>query len=330
MYSVSISGDINEISSGEKATARVASLSVSAVGKMAYLKDDPSHPAEIYVASTDGSNEIQVTNLDEEFTDEFWFGTPAGLSFKSFDGLDVQGWIVKPREFDPLKKYPAILCVHGGPHGMFGYNYDERAHLFAGAGYVVIMVDPRGSSGYGQKFSDGCVVNWGGGDYQDLMAGVDYAIDSFSFIDEKRLGVTGGSYGGYMTNWIVTQTHRFKAAVSRACVSNLLTFYGTSMKFSLVEQEFNGLPYDNLNLLAQWSPITHAKKVKTPILFLHGEVDYTCPISESEEMFRAVKRMGVDTRLVRYQGEGHGISKKPSNKIDFYQRHLDWFSKYLR
>jgi len=142
--------------------------------------------------------------------------------------------------------------------------------------------------------------------------------------------VTGGSYGGYMTNWVITQTDRFKAAASRACVSNLLSFYGTSMKFSLIEQEFYGLPYDNLGLLAQWSPVTQVKNVKTPLLLLHGEADYTCPIGQAEEMYIGVKRLGVDTQLVRYQGEGHGISGKPSNRIDFYQRHLDWFAKYLK
>ena len=162
------------------------------------------------------------------------------------------------------------------------------------------------------------------------MAGLDYAIAHNDFIDENRLGVTGGSYGGYMTNWVVTQTDRFKAAASGACVSNLLSFYGTSMKFSLIEQEFYGLPYDNLGLLAQWSPITHVKNVKTPLLLLHGESDYTCPIGQAEEMFIGVKRLGVDTQLVRYMGEGHGISGKPSNRIDFYQRHLDWFAKYLK
>ena len=234
-----------------------------------------------------------------------------------------------PPGLDPAKKYPALLTIHGGPHGMYGYGFTEADQIFTGAGYVVVKIDPRGSSGYGQKFSDGCVLNWGGGDYKDLMTGLDYAIAHNDFIDQNRLGVTGGSYGGYMTNWVVTQTDRFKAAASRACVSNLLSFYGTSMKFSLIEQEFNGLPYDNLGLLAQWSPVTHVKNVRTPLLLLHGEADYTCPIGQAEEMYAGVKRLGVDTQLVRYQGEGHGISRKPSNRIDFYQRHLDWFAKYL-
>ncbi len=332
LYSVSPeSGEITAVKSGDwQISRRGNGFSVSKTGKIAYLKADPSHPGEIFVASLDGSGEKQVTNFNKNFIEEFYFSKPEAFWFKTFDGLDVQGWVVKPCDFDPTANYPAVQCVHGGPHGMFGYSFDERVQVLTGAGYVVVMVDPRGSTGYGQKFSDGCVLNWGGGDYKDLMLGLEYAIATNDFIDKDRLAVTGGSYGGYMTNWIVTQTSRFKAAVSRACVSSLLSFYGTSMKFSLLEQEFFGLPYDNFDLLAQWSPITHVKNVVTPILFLHGEVDFTCPITQAEEMFRAVKRLGVDTKLVRYQGEGHGIRKKPVSKVDFYQRHLDWFDKYLK
>ena len=330
LYSVSADGgEIEAVDLGGDFSR--GGISVSAKGgKMAFLKSDPFHPSEVYVSFLDGSGEKRLTDFNGDFVEEFSFSEPEAFWFRSFDGVEVQVWILKPYGFDPAEKYPTLLTIHGGPHGMFGWGFDERSQVFTGAGYVVVKVDPRGSRGYGQSFSDGCVLNWGGGDYKDLMAGLDYAIVHNDFIDADRLGVMGGSYGGYMTNWVVTQTDRFKAAVSRACVSNLLSFYGTSMKFSLMEQEFFGLPYDNLGLLAQWSPITHVKNVKTPILFLHGESDYTCPIGQAEEMFRGVKRMGVETQLVRYQGEGHGIRGKPSNRIDFYQRHLDWFKKYLK
>ena len=213
---------------------------------------------------------------------------------------------------------------------MFGYGFNKSVQVFVNAGYAVVMVDPRGSCGYGQSFSDGCVLNWGGGDYKDLMGGLDYTIEHNDFIDPDRLGVIGGSYGGYMTNWIVTQTDRFKAAVSMASITNLLSFYGTSTVSSLIEQEFNGLPHNNMALLAQWSPITHVKNVRTPILLLHGEFDYTCPIGQAEEMYKAVKRLGVDTILVSYIGEGHGGIKNPRINIDRSQRTLDWFAKYLK
>ena len=320
-------GDISTIMSGEWQFSR-GGFSLSKKGKIGYLKTDQTHPAEVYVANIDGTEERKLTDLNAHLKEhevvkpeEYWFTT--------FDGIKVKGYIAKPVGYQPGAKYPTIQCVHGGPHGMFGYSFDERVQLLTSAGYAVILVDPRGSSGYGQAFSDGCVLNWGGGDYKDLMLGLDHCIENYDFVDPERLGVTGGSYGGYMTNWIVTQTDRFKAAVSRACVTNLLSFYGCSTVGSLMEQEFFGLPYDNLALLAQWSPVTHAKNVKTPLLLLHGEADYTCPIGQSEEMFKAVKRMGVDTMLVRYMGEGHGIRKKSSNKVDYYRRHLDWFAKYL-
>jgi dipeptidyl aminopeptidase/acylaminoacyl peptidase len=322
-------GVISEVMSGEWQFYRRGGFSVSKDGKVAFLKTDDIHPPEVYIASVDGSGEMKLTGLNDGFVEEFCVSGLEPFMFTTFDGLRVKGYVARPRGYEAGKKYAVVLCVHGGPHGMFGHSFDERVQVLTSAGYAVVMVDPRGSSGFGQAFSDGCVLNWGGGDYQDLMLGLDHALENYGFLDPERQLVTGGSYGGYMTNWIVTQTDRFRAAVSRACVTNLLSFYGESAVSSLIEQEFNGLPYDNLALLAQWSPITHARNVRTPILFLHGEADFTCPIGQSEEMFKAVKRLGIDTMLVRYQGEGHGIRKKPTNKIDYHRRHLDWFAKYL-
>ncbi|UCD44325.1 MAG: S9 family peptidase [Candidatus Bathyarchaeota archaeon] len=322
-------GEISTVMSGDwQIGRRGGDIDVSRDGNVAYLKVDQTHTAEVHVASLDGTEERKLTDFNGHLR-EHAISVPEEFWFTTFDGLRVKGYVAKPLGLEAGKKYPTILYIHGGPHGMFGYAFDERVQFLASAGYAVVFIDPRGSSGYGQAFSDGCVLNWGGGDYKDLMVGLDYAIERNPFIDVDRLGVTGGSYGGYMTNWVVTQTDRFKAAVSRACVTNLLSFYANSAVGSLMEQEFFGLPYDNMALLAQWSPITHVKNVTTPLLLLHGEADYTCPIGQSEEMFRALKRMGVDTMLVMYMGEGHGIRKKPSNKLDYYQRHLDWFRKYL-
>ena len=298
----------------------------SANGVIAYVKTTPSEPHELYILR-DGE-ETRLTNHNK-FIENYSLVKPESFWFRTWDGHPTQGWISKPTAYQEGERYPTLLCIHGGPHGSFGPGFDERTQLFASNGYVVIQIDPRGSSGYGQFWSDGCLNNWGGGDYHDLMAGVDHCIETYPFIDADRLGVTGGSYGGYMTNWVVTQTHRFKAGVSRACVTNLLSFYGTSAVGSLIEQEFNGDPWSNLALLAQWSPITHAHKCRTPLLLLHGTSDMTCPPTQSEEMFRALKRTGTPTRIVRYKGEGHGIRKKPSLKTHYYQQHLDWFKKYI-
>jgi dipeptidyl aminopeptidase/acylaminoacyl peptidase len=172
-------------------------------------------------------------------------------------------------------------------------------------------------------------MNWGGGDYRDLMAGVDYALEHFRWLDGDRLGVIGQSYGGFMTNWVVTQTDRFKAAVSIAGLSNLISFYGTSLYQLLIEVEFNGHPWDNYNLLWHWSPLRHVENVETPTLLLHGESDHDVPIAQAEEFFIALRKLGVETVFVRYPGEGHGI-RKPQHSLDFHRRILQWFDRHLK
>ena len=245
------------------------------------------------------------------------------------EGLEVQGWLVPPINLDETKKYPVILYIHGGPHGMHGYSFNATVQALAAKGYGVLLINPRGSSGYGQKFSDGCVNDWGGGDYRDLMRGVDVALEKFPYLDKDRMGVMGGSYGGYMTNWIVTQTDRFKAAIASASLSNLISFYSTSLYQDLVHAEFNGMPWDNYEKLWDRSPLKHIKNVKTPTMLVHGENDNDVHITQAEEMYTALKMRGVDTVLVRYPREGHGI-REPKHKVDNLQRNLDWFEKYLK
>ncbi|HUP13309.1 MAG TPA: prolyl oligopeptidase family serine peptidase, partial [Niastella sp.] len=202
--------------------------------------------------------------------------------------------------------------------------------IFASKGYGVLYINPRGSSGYGQTFSYGCVLNWGGGDYKDVIAGVEHVITHHDWIDKDRLFVTGQSYGGYLTNWIITQTDRFKAAIVDGGISNLISFAGTSLYHSLMESEFNGRAYDNFPLLWQWSPLRNVKQVKTPTLFLHGEVDNEVPVSQAEEMYIALKKLGVKTSFVRYLEEGHGWRPdlKPANRVDMYKRMIDWFNAF--
>ena len=245
------------------------------------------------------------------------------------EGLEVQGWLVPPINLDETKKYPVILYIHGGPHGMHGYSFNATVQALAAKGYGVLLINPRGSAGYGQKFADGCVNDWGGGDYRDLMRGVDVALEKFPYLDKDRMGVMGGSYGGYMTNWIVTQTDRFKAAIASASLSNLISFYSTSLYQDLVHAEFNGMPWDNYEKLWDRSPLKHIKNVKTPTMLVHGENDNDVHITQAEEMYTALKMRGVDTVLVRYPREGHGI-REPKHKVDNLQRNLDWFEKYLK
>jgi dipeptidyl aminopeptidase/acylaminoacyl peptidase len=243
--------------------------------------------------------------------------------------LNIQGWLVPPLNLDEKKKYPMILYIHGGPHGMHGYSFNATVQALAAKGYGVLLINPRGSAGYGQKFADGCVNDWGGGDYRDLMRGVDVALEKFPYLDKDRMGVMGGSYGGYMTNWVVTQTDRFKAAIASASLSNLISFYSTSLYQDLIHAEFAGFPWDSYDKLWERSPLKHIKNVKTPTMLVHGENDHDVHITQAEEMYTALKMRGVDTMLVRYPREGHGI-REPQHRVDNLQRGLDWFEKYLR
>lgn len=254
---------------------------------------------------------------------------PEVINFKSFDGTPVQGWLMKPLDFKEGQRYPLILSVHGGPHGAYGYSFNPSFQVYAARGYAVLYLNPRGSTGYGQKFSDGTIGEWGGGDYQDLMRGVDEALRRNSWIDPNRLGVTGGSYGGFMTNWIITQTPRFRAAVASASVSNLVSFYATSLYQDLIHAEFNGFPWDNYETLWRWSPIRYVKQAQTPTLFLHGEQDNDVHITQAEEMYMALRRRGVETELVRYPREGHGL-REPRHRVDALERTIDWFDQHLK
>jgi dipeptidyl aminopeptidase/acylaminoacyl peptidase len=298
-------------------------------GRMVFARQDMTHPAEVWTAAADGSGARQVSRENDEFVRTVALRGADSLWTVSPDGTPVQGWLMKPLGWREGRKYPLVLYIHGGPHGMYGHAFQGAFQLLAARGYGVLFLNPRGSSGYGQRFSDGTVMNWGGGDYADLMAGVDAALARNAWIDRERLGVAGGSYGGYMTNWIVSRTPRFKGAVAIASVSNLISFYGTSLYTDLVETEFNGMPWDNYALLWQWSPLAHVEGARTPTLFLHGELDHDVPITQAEEMFMALRKQGVPAQLVRYPGEGHGVSG-PRHVQDFYGRILDWFDRHVK
>ena len=295
---------------------------------MVYVQNDLTHPSEVWVAGADGRGARQLTHDQDSLLARVQPAATESFEFVSFDRTPVQAWLVKPSGLRPGQRYPLILSIHGGPHGAFGNTFTATTPLLGGHGYGVLSINPIGSSGYGQAFSDGSVRNWGGGDYQDLMAGLDTAIQRNAWIDTTRMGVTGGSYGGFMTDWIITQTPRFKAAVSLFSVSNLVSFYGTSLYTDLIEAEFNGLPWDNYPLLWQWSPLAHVASARTPTLFLHGEVDHDVPITQSEEMYVALRKLGVAATLARYPGEGHGFHR-PAHILDSVLRTEAWFDHYL-
>lgn len=313
-------------------TFHVSGFSVSAqtAARHAMVLSDPVHPGEIFIAPASPDRLMQrLTRHNSNFVSGVDLVFPDELAFRSFDGTTIQAWLMKPVGWRSDRRYPMILSIHGGPHGMYGVGFSATFQVYAARGYAVLFLNPRGSSGYGQKFSDGTLNEWGGGDFKDLMYGVDEALRRYSWIDQNRMGVTGGSYGGYMTNWIITQTPRFKAAVASASVSNLISFYSTSLYQDLIHAEFGGFPWDNYELLWQWSPLRYVRYAQTPTLFLHGELDNDVHITQAEEMYMALKRRGVETVFVRYPREGHGL-REPKHRVDALERTLAWFDRFLK
>jgi dipeptidyl aminopeptidase/acylaminoacyl peptidase len=309
--------------------AQAGSLAVAGDGSLYFTLTTPQAPGEIFHLANGAREPKQLTNLNRALVSQLQLSTAETQTFKSFDGTEVQGWLYPA--LNARGPSPLILSIHGGPHGAFGFGYVPGFQLYAARGYAVLAINPRGSSGYGQKFSDGTLNNWGGGDYKDLMAGVDHVLATHANIDRNRLFVTGGSYGGYMTNWVITQTNRFKAAVASASVSNLISFYATSLYQDLVHAEFNGFPWagDNFATLWKWSPMAHVAKASTPTLFLHGENDNDVHITQAEEMYTALRRRGIVAELVRYPREGHGL-REPKHRLDAAERTLAWFDRFSR
>jgi dipeptidyl aminopeptidase/acylaminoacyl peptidase len=296
---------------------------------IAFSQSDPVNPAEVYLATGAAMPVLRLSGHNDQLIRGMSFSEPEEIKIKSFDGASIQGWLMKPVGWREDRRYPLILSIHGGPHGMSGYAFNSTFQVYAARGYAVLYLNPRGSSGYGQKFSDGTLREWGGGDYRDLMLGVDEVLRTRSWIDPERLGVTGGSYGGFMTNWVITQTTRFKAAVSAASVSNLISFYSTSLYQDLIHAEFGGFPWDDYDLLWRWSPLRYVKQAQTPTLFIHGEQDNDVHITQAEEMYTALKRRGVESVLVRYPREGHGL-REPRHRVDALERTLAWFDRFLK
>ncbi len=309
-------------------SAQVSNVAGARDGSLVFAMTDAASPRELFRLPASSNQPAQITKVNADLLAQWRLVKPETISFKSFDGVDIQGWLYPPLEAHT--KAPMILDVHGGPHGSFGYSFNPDLQLYAARGYAVLALNPRGSSGYGQTFADGCVNNWGGTDYKDLMAGVDAVLKSHPSIDGSRLAVMGGSYGGFMTNWIVTQTTRFKAAVAIAGLSNLISFYGTSLYQDLVHAEFGGFPWEGANFetLWKWSPLAHVTSVSTPTLFIHGEQDNDVPIAQAEEMYTALRRRGVDAAFARYPREGHGF-REPKHRVDAAARTLDWLDKFL-
>ncbi|MGB5891080.1 MAG: S9 family peptidase, partial [Thermoanaerobaculia bacterium] len=251
------------------------------------------------------------------------------IHFRSADGTEIEAFVVKPPAFEPTNKYPAILRIHGGPQDQYDFRFSFDHQIFAANGYVVVLPNPRGSTGYGQEFCYAIWQGWGEKDYEDVIAAVDYVIDQ-GYVDPDKLGVGGWSYGGMLTDHVITKTDRFKAAYSGASAVLYVVNYGHDQYQRWWEYEV-GLPWEpeSREIYERMSPFNKVANVVTPTLILCGEQDWNVPVINSEQLYLALKRLGVPTELVVYPGEYHGIST-PSYIKDRYERYLDWFSKYVK
>ncbi len=299
-------------------------------GAIAFASSTFTTPTEVFLISPDGE-ERQITQTNAGFLAEVELGEVEEVHYESDPGVQVHGWLVKPPNLNPEALYPAIVEVHGGPHGMYGTGFFHEMHVLAARGYVVLMTNPRGSTGYGQEWVAGTLSDWGGADYRDVQAGVPF-LESLGYVDPKRIGITGGSYGGYITNWAIGQTDRFKAAVTQRSTCNRLSLYGTSdLNAMYNDWEFGGSPYDNPTLYIERSPLTYVRDMRTPLLILHSENDLRCPIGQAEELFVALKKMGQEVEFVRFPNESHGLSRagQPAHRVERLERICGWFDKYL-
>lgn len=294
-------------------------------GVMVYAVSDPKTPIELYTLDKD-RREKQLTNLNGKLMENIALGDWDKFTYKSIDDQSIDGWEIYPKDFNPDRKYPLVLLVHGGPHGSYGPNFMFMTQLLAAEGYVVIYTNPRGSITYGQQFACSIDKNWGDKDYKDIMAGVDEIIKK-GYIDEENMYVHGWSYGGYMSCWIATQTDRFKAICAGASVTNMLSGYGTSDITFADEYEYGGQPWKDYEHLIEHSAIGHVENVKTPMMLMHGENDLRVATGQTDEFYIALKRLGKEAIMVRYPDEFHGLSR-PIHVIDKYERIISWFNYY--
>ncbi|CEA02914.1 Prolyl tripeptidyl peptidase precursor [Jeotgalicoccus saudimassiliensis] len=288
-------------------------------------------PSELYKFDFGTEELTQLTEHNHNYVADTELVKPETIEFRSFDDTTVHGWFMKPAGFEAGKNYPMVTNIHGGPHALYANTFFHEMQLLASKGYAVLFINPRGSHSYSQEFVDAVRGDYGNGDYKDIMAAVDHITEKYDWIDTDNLGVTGGSYGGFMTNWIVGHTNRFKAAVTQRSISNWISFRGVSdIGYYFTDwQILAGL--DNLDKLWHHSPLKYAANVETPLLILHGEEDIRCPIEQAEQLFIELKSRGKETEFVRFPESSHELSRsgKPSLKMQRLNHITRWFEQYL-
>jgi len=317
------------ITSGDR-TVRALDVSEK-TSRLAYTVNDPTRLDDLYVADASGKNERQLTHLNAALWKQLTIVPVERVPFKGADGWNVDGFFMKPAGWEAGKKYPMVLSIHGGPSGMYGFDWYHEFQVYASRGWAVFFTNPRGSTGYGEKFERGIEMNWGANDYADVMAGVDAVLAKYAWIDRERLGVTGGSYGGYLTNWIVSHTNRFKAAVTLRSISNFVSDDGTRDGMYGHADDFGGDVFEKTDLYWDRSPLKYVKNVKTPTLVLHSDNDYRVPIEQGEQWFRALRHFGVPSEIVFFPRENHNLTRtgEPKHLVESINWQVYWFDRYL-
>jgi dipeptidyl aminopeptidase/acylaminoacyl peptidase len=301
---------------------------------LALARTSLTMPAEIFVAGADGKNMRQITHQNDALLAQLDLASPETFWFDGAENTKVEGFVVRPPHFDATKKYPTLLLIHGGPQSpwMDAWGYRWNQQVMAAPGYVVLMINPRGSIGYGQKFVAEVSRDWGGRAYEDLMKGVDAAVAKYPFIDGSNMCAAGGSYGGYVIDWIATHTGRFKCLISHAGPYDEVSMYGSTEELWFMDWEFGGPPWDHPELYKKWSPSEFAAELgryKTPTLVIGGELDFRVPYTQDLEFFTALQVQGVPSKLMIFPDEGHWVLK-PRNSELWYHTFLDWLGKYLK
>jgi dipeptidyl aminopeptidase/acylaminoacyl peptidase len=316
-----------------KGARRLGNVTIDASFKtIAYTVGLHEAPSDVYAANIDGTGERRLSDVHSRVTSEIALSKAERLQWPSKDGTRIEGWLMFPNGYDAAKgPYPLIVTSHGGPHSATGYSFDFKKQFFAANGYFVFDTNFRSSTGYGDAFKWATWGAWGNKDGEDVVSGIDYVLKRYP-IDPKRVGHTGHSYGGFMTNWLITQySDKFAAAITGAGITNWISDYGTADIYRTKETEFFGTPWDSgaRERMIMQSPLTHAGNVKTPTLFVHGEVDQRVPYEEGEQMYFALKRRGIPARMIQYAGQPHGIAGHWNN-VHRMLNELAWWNQYLK
>ncbi|MCF0151153.1 MAG: S9 family peptidase [Firmicutes bacterium] len=316
----------------EMPTGGVAGFDVTA-GRIFFTGCTDETGSDLFCATIGDAGSLKkLTDINGELFKDKYFARPEYIPFTDSDGVQIDGWVLKPMDFDPNKKYPGLLLIHGGPRSAYGTCFSHQSQMMAGAGYFVFFCNPRGGESYGEAFAD-LRGRYGTIDFDDIMEFTDHVLKLYPQIDPNRLGETGGSYGGFMSNWLVGHTDRFAAIVSQCSIANWINdFADSEIGVTFDANEMGADPWTDVQKLWQQSPFKYADKAKTPILFIHGLEDYNCTVNQGVEMFAAMKHFGVPSRMVLFEGETHNLIRigRPKHKVRMFKEMMDWFDRYLK